>query len=169
MKIKATWQGGDDLENDFKLLSKGMQGQALRAALKAAAKPVLDAAKAASPSKRVARALVTTVSGSGAIAVAKIGAKKKSAGNRILHLVEKGARSHPIAIRKKRVLAGRGMVFGVNVSHPGMRGRDFFRRQLADHRQDSSDKFASAMRKIMDSMRLRLLKRQLTAATRRIS
>ncbi len=163
MKIDIHWEGMDRLEEDFNSLSRGMQGQALRGALKAAAKPVIEGAKAKSPSKRVARSLIYVVTGSGTQALLKIGARKKSAGNRLLHLIEKGVKGHEIAVRKKRVLAGRGMIFGRHVSHPGMKAEPFFLRALPENAGQAEVKFANAMRAIISSMQLRVLKRELRA------
>lgn len=160
MEIKTTWQGFDQLEADFQTLTKGMQGQALRAALRAAASPVLKSAKADSPSRRIRKGLTVSVQGNNARAVAKIGPRKRTQAAKILHLVEGPTRPHTIRPKRKKIMFWKKS-FGTVVHHPGTRGRPFFRRQLPDHRADAEAAFANAFRKIISSMQLRLLKRAL--------
>jgi hypothetical protein len=173
MKVKAEWQGMEALDAEFAALSRGMQGQALRGALRAAAAPIVKRAKADSPSRRVRKALKSVVTGQGAIALARIGAAKKTAGGRLLHLVEGGARPHMIVPRRAKVLASggitksgrfalvrQGVVFGRRVQHPGARARPFFKAALPRERAESERKFGSALRKIIANLQLRKLKQQ---------
>lgn len=164
MNIKARWEGFDALEADFAALSKGLQGQALRGALRAAASPVLKRAQDDSPSRAVRKSLKSVVSGSGLKAIARVGAKKKTRGARILHLVEKGTTPHFIVLRRKKLLADGRNVFGKVVRHPGGRARPFFVQALPREREESERKFKSALRQIIDKMRLRKLKQQAARA-----
>lgn len=173
MKLTGNWSGYTELERDLMSLSKGMQGQALRGAMRAAATPIANGVRTASPSKRMKKSIVVQVSGRGPIAVAKIGAKKSSWGGRVLHLLEDGVAPHIIRVKDKKVLASAkitktkkfvifhvGGVFGTVVNHPGTRGRRFFRPALPRHAAEGERRFAHALRRIVDDMRLRMLRQQ---------
>lgn len=175
MKATATWQGMAELERELATLSKGMQGQALRGAMRAAAAPVVKGAKANSPSRSVKKALTSIVAVTRNSAItARIGAKRGSPGGRILHLVEKGTRPHIITARDGGILAiphkitlrrrfaqyDAGTVFGREVKHPGSKPRPFFQQALPENRPEAERKFTSALRQIVDKMRLRMLQKR---------
>ena len=168
MRVKSAWRGTDALGRDFDALARGMQGQALRGALRAAAKVVVDKAKRDSPSRRVRRALAAVVGGPALTPLGRIGARRKTAGVRLLHLIEHGTAPHMIRARHKRVLASgkmrrgrfRGTVFGMTVNHPGAKAQPFFVAALETQRAEIRRKFLSALGHVIDNLKLRMLKRK---------
>lgn len=162
-KSGAWWEGTNDLKRELESLTRGMQGAALRSALRAGGTVLRDAAKKSTPSRRVKKALTVVASGRGPVAVVRVGGKKGEPGTRIFHLVEEDTRPHTIQPKKKRgkrVLAGRGRVFGRTVRHPGTRGRKQFKKLIESHRAEVERKTVSALRQIIARMRLRMLRKQ---------
>jgi hypothetical protein len=160
MKFKADLSDLDRVLADLQTLSRGMQGSALRSALRAGASVLTRAEKAASPSRRVRKSLTAIVKGSGGHAEARIGAKKRTPGGRLLHLIEGGAKPHRISPRRGKVLkVGARFVRGV-INHPGARARPFFRKELPAQRAEIERKTASALGQIVAKMKLKAFKKQ---------
>lgn len=157
MDVTAKWEGFDALLADLGTLRKGMQGAALRSALRVAASPVTKRAKADSPSRRVRKSLAARVSGTGLTARARIGARRRSPGARILHLIEGGTKPHRIAPRKARRLKIGGRYVSGPVQHPGARARPFFKQALPSEAPESRRKFGSALGQIIRKMKLKML------------
>ena len=158
MQVAGQWQGMEAVLSELGTLRKGMQGQALRGALRAAASPVTKRAKMDSPSRRVRKSLTAIVKGKGLSAQARIGAKKRSPGNRILHLIEQGASPHEIKPRRAKRLKFGGRYVSGPVRHPGARARPFFKQALPSEAAEANRKFGSALGQIIRKMQLKMLK-----------
>lgn len=158
--MTAKWEGLSEVQQDLIGMTAVGQGAALRAAMRAATSVVRKAAVARAPSRRVKRSLISVVKGRDGVVVGQVGPKRGTPGAKLLHLLEKDTKPRTIAIRARRgkkVLANRkqGIFFGRVVQHPGTTGQHFFQPVLEEMMPEAQRKFASALRKVATTMKLR--------------
>lgn len=117
-------------------LPKEIELKVGRAAMRAAMKPMRDAVTAGAPQGRTgllrSTIKLTTSARGGRISVRIVaGSRVKGGGGAwYAHIVERGAKPHPIRAKRGGVLRLHGGRFATAVEHPGFQGRRFMRNAL---------------------------------------